>query len=99
MTPVARHMSAKATRVARRLPMRAARPPAIGIARIEPTPAQASTMPSSPSESPTRSRTAGMRAAHSPKMRPLRKKIAVDGGARLLGRAAHARTTSMPRSR
>ena len=42
-------------------------------------------MPSSPSESPTRSRTAGMRAAQAPKMSPLSKKIAVTAPRACLG--------------
>jgi len=54
------------TRVVRRLPTRAVAAPAIGIARIEPTAMNASARPSSPSESPIRSRMAGMREANEP---------------------------------
>ena len=65
-TMVIAHMSANAARVARRLPVRAASAPASGIATIEPIGMNASAMPSSPSESPSRSRIAGIRAAHEP---------------------------------
>src|SRR5262249_23101123 len=88
--PAASAMRVRATRVARRLPRRAARPPAMGMATIEPIAPQARARPSSPSESPTWSRTAGMRAAHEPQMRPVREKTAV-AAPRAGGGAARSR--------